>query len=61
MKFVELHLVKNNKKMAVNPHAISAIVATVDGNTRIFYTVLSQHDDVIEAYDLVLMKINDAL
>lgn len=61
MKFVELHLVKNNKKIAVNPHSISAITATVDGNTRIYYTDLSQHDDVIEAYEVVIMRINDAL
>lgn len=61
MKFVELHLVKNNKKMAVNPHAISAIATTVDGTTRIFYTDLSQHDDVIETYEVVVMRINDAL
>lgn len=61
MKFVELHLVKNNKKLAVNPTAISVITVTNDGNTRIYYTDLTQHDDVSEAYEVVLMRINDAL
>lgn len=58
MKFVELHLIKNNKKMAINPHLITV---TADGNTRIFYTDLAQHDDVKEEYEVVLMRIHDAL
>lgn len=61
MKFVELHLIKSNKKMAVNPHLITAITVTADGNTRIYYTDLSQHDDVKEEYEVVLMRIHDAL
>lgn len=61
MKFVELHLKDSNRKLAVNPLSITTIVARDDGYTRIFYNDLNQRDDVIETYEVVLMRINDAL
>lgn len=61
MKFVELHLKYNNEKFSVNPMLISAMKPLKEGGTRIYYTLLSQHDDVTEEYYTVLMKINDAL
>ena len=61
MKFVELKLKVNNEKYSVNPMLITAIHPLKEGGTRIYYTLISQHDDVVEEYEVVLMKINDAL
>lgn len=61
MKFVELHLKLNNEKFSVNPMLISAMKPLKEGGTRIYYTMLSQHDDITEEYYTVLMKFNDAL
>lgn len=62
MKFVELHL-KNydNEKFNVNPMMVTAFKPLKEGGTRIYYTMLSQHDDVTEEYEVVRMRINDAL
>lgn len=62
MKFVELHL-KNydNVKFNVNPMMITAFKPLEEGGTRIYYTLLSQHDDVTEEFEVVRMRINDAL
>lgn len=61
MKFVELHLKLNNEKISVNPMLISAMIPLKEGGTRIYYTPLSQSDDITEEYYTVLMKFNDAL
>lgn len=61
VKFVELHLKLNNEKFSVNPMLISAMKPLKEGGTRIYYTLLSQHDDITEEYYTVLMKFNDAL
>lgn len=62
MKFVELHLKNNdNVKFNVNPMMVTAFKPLKEGGTRIYYTLLSQHDDVTEEYEVVRMRINDAL
>ena len=61
MKFVELHLKDSNRKIAVNPLIISVVTVTTEGTTRIYYTNINQRDDVKEAYEVVVMRINDAL
>lgn len=62
MKFVELHLKnENDEKFNVNPNMLTAIIPLKEGGTRIFYTPVSEHDDVTEEYEVVLMRINDAL
>lgn len=62
MKFVELHFKLNNEKFSVNPILlISAMKPLKEGGTRIYYTLLSEHDDITEEYYTVLMKFNDAL
>ena len=61
MKFVELHLKNSNRKIAVNPLIITAVSVTEEGTTRIYYSNLNQRDDVKEAYEVVVMRINDAL
>lgn len=61
MKFVELHLKESNKKIAVNPLSISVVTVTIEGTTRIFYNNINQRDNVKEEYEVVLMRIHDAL
>ena len=61
MKFVELHLKESNIKIAVNPLSISVVTVTEEGNTRVFYNNISQRDNVKEEYEVVLMRIHDAL
>lgn len=61
MKFVELHLKESNRKIAVNPLSISVVTVTEEGNTRVFYNNINQRDNVKEEYEVVLMRINDAL
>lgn len=61
MKFVELHLKESNRKIAVNPLSISVITVTEEGTTRIFYNNINQRDNVKEEYEVVLMRIHDAL
>lgn len=61
MKFVELHLKESNRKIAVNPHSISVVTVTEEGTTRVFYTNINQRNNVREEYEVVLMKIHDAL
>lgn len=61
MKFVELHLKESNIKIAVNPHSISVVTVTKEGTTRVFYNNINQRDDVKEEYEVVLMRIHDAL
>ena len=61
MKFVELHLKESNRKIAVNPHSISVVTVTEEGTTRIFYNNINQRDNVKEEYEVVLMRIHDAL
>lgn len=58
MKFISVHLKLNNDVFAVNPLQISAFKPLKEGGTRIYYTLLSQHDDITEDYDTVLMKFN---
>lgn len=61
MKFITVHLKINKDKFAVNPLQISALKPLKEGGTRIYYTSLSQHDDIIEEYDYILIQINDTL
>ena len=61
MKFVELHLKESNRKIAVNPLSISVVTVTEEGNTRVFYNTINQRDNVKEEYEVVLMRIHDAL
>lgn len=61
MKFVELHLKESNRKIAVNPLSISVVTVTDEGNTRVFYNNINQRDNVKEEYEVVLMRIHDAL
>lgn len=61
MKFAELHLKENNRKIAVNPLLISAVSVNEEGTTRIYYTDIKQRDAVKEEYEVVLMRIHDAL
>ena len=61
MKFLELHLKESNKKIAINPLCITAVIVKEEGTTRIFYSNIHQRDDVKEEYEVVLMRINDAL
>lgn len=61
MKFVELHLKESNRKIAVNPLSISVVSVTEEGTTRVYYTNINQRDDVKEEYEVVLMRIHDAL
>lgn len=61
MKFVELHLKESNRKIAVNPLSISVVTVTQEGTTRVFYNNINQHDNVKEEYEVVLMRIHDAL
>lgn len=62
MKFINLHLKNNdNKKFAVNPMMITAVRPLDEGGSRIYYTLLSQHDDVTEEYDNLMIQINDIL
>ena len=61
MKFVELHLKESNRKIAVNPLSISVVTVTEEGTTRIFYNNINQRDNVKEEYEVVLMRIHDAL
>lgn len=61
MKFITVHLKINNDKFAINPLQISALKPLKEGGTRIYYTLLSQHDDIIEEYDYILIQINDTL
>lgn len=61
MKFVELHLKESNRKIAVNPLSISVVIVTDEGNTRVFYNNINQRDNVKEEYEVVLMRIHDAL
>lgn len=61
MKFVELHLTDGNRKIAVNPRIISVVTVSDAGITRIFYSSLNQTDEVKEEYEVVLMRIHDAL
>ena len=61
MKFVELHLKESNRKISVNPLSISVVTVPAEGTTRIFYTNINQSDDVKEEYEVVRMRINDAL
>lgn len=61
MKFVELHLKESNRKIAVNPHSISVVTVTEEGTTRVFYSNINQCDNVREEYEVVLMRIHDAL
>lgn len=61
MKFVELHLKESNRKIAVNPLSISVVTVTEEGNTRVFYNNINQRDNVREEYEVVLMRIHDAL
>lgn len=61
MKFVELHLTDDNRKIAVNPHIISVVTVNDDRTTQIFYSSLNQTDKIKEEYEVVLMRIHDAL
>lgn len=61
MKFVELHLKESNRKIAVNPLSISVVTVTEEGTTRVFYNNINQRDNVKEEYEVVLMRIHDAL
>lgn len=61
MRFINVHLKLNNDKFAVNPLQITALRPLKEGGTRIYYTLLSQHDDITEEYDYILLKINDTL
>lgn len=61
MKFVELHLKESNRKIAVNPLSISVVSVTEEGTTRVYFTNINQRDDVKEEYEVVLMRIHDAL
>lgn len=61
MKFVELHLKESNRKIAVNPLSISVVTVNEEGNTRVFYNNINQRDNVKEEYEVVLMRIHDAL
>lgn len=61
MKFIGVHLKLNNETFAVNPLQITAMKPLKEGGTRIYYTLLSQHDDITEDYDTLVMKINDVL
>lgn len=61
MRFITVHLKLNNDKFAVNPLQITALKPLKEGGTRIYYTLLSQHDDITEEYDYILLKINDTL
>lgn len=61
MKFITVHLKINKDKFAINPLQISALKPLKEGGTRIYYTLLSQHDDIIEEYDYILIQINDTL
>lgn len=61
MKFITVHLKINKNKFAINPLQISALKPLTEGGTRIYYTLLSQHDDIIEEYDYILIQINDTL
>lgn len=61
MKFLELHLTDDNRKIAVNPHMISVVTISNEGTTQIFYSSLNQTDKVKEEYEVVLMRIHDAL
>lgn len=61
MRFITVHLKLNNDRFAVNPLQISALRPLKEGGTRIYYTLLSQHDDITEEYDYILLKINDTL
>lgn len=61
MKFINVHLKLNGEKFAVNPMMISALKPLKEGGTRIYYTLLSQHDDVTEEYESVLIQINEVI
>lgn len=61
MKFVELHLTDGNRKIAINPNMISVVTVSNEGTTQIFYSSLNQTDKIKEEYEVVLMRINDAL
>lgn len=61
MKFITVHLKLNDQKFAVNPMMITAVKPLKEGGSRIYYTLLSQHDDITEEYDSILIKINDIL
>ena len=61
MKFVELHLKESNRKIAVNPLSISVVTVTEEGTTRVLYNNINQRDNVKEEYEVVLMRIHDAL
>lgn len=61
MKFVELHLYSDNRKIAVNPLLISAVTMTTEGIARIYYQDIRQRADVKEDYETVLMKFNDSM
>lgn len=61
MRFIELHLKVDNRKIAVNPSIISVVTVSDEGTTRIFYSSLNQSDEVKEEYEVVLMRIHDAL
>lgn len=61
MKFITVHLKINKDKFAINPLQISALKPLKEGGTRIYYTLLSQHDDIIEEYDYILIQLNDTL
>jgi len=61
MKFVELHLSSDDRKIAVNPLLISAVTKTTEGITKIYYQDIHQRDEVKEDYDTVLMKFKDSL
>ena len=60
MKFVELHLKDDNRKIAVNPSLISVVTVSDEGTTQIFYSSLNQTDKIKEEYEVVLMRIHDA-
>lgn len=60
MKLIELHLDKDNTKIAVNPLNIATIVQLSEG-TKIYFTIESSTACVIEDYYKVLMMINDAM
>lgn len=61
MKFINVHLKLNGEKFAVNPLMISALKPLKEGGTRIYYTLLSQHDDITEEYESVLIQINEVI
>lgn len=61
MKFIGVHLKLNGEIFAINPLQITAIKPLKEGGTRIYYTLLSQHDDITEDYDTLVMKINDVM